>query len=71
MEKLTNYEKNNFVFDEERDYEILEKCKALEKKKLTKEDKKLIKVIKIQLKEDWRKTLLIELNKLMKKYKAK
>jgi len=52
---------------DKRDYEILSKIKELEKKKLEKEDKEIIKLIKTQLERDWRKPLLVKLDKLLKK----
>jgi len=67
--KITNYEKKNYVFKEKRDYEILAKIKQLERKKLDKNDKLIIKLIRTQLKGDWRADLIKELNKLIEKYK--
>ncbi len=52
-----------------RDLQILNLCKSLEKSKLTKEDKYLVKLIKTQLEKDWRKYLLAKLNKLLKESK--
>jgi len=57
-----------YLLLEERDKKILEKCKHLEKSKLTKEDKHTIELIKTQLERDWRKPLLKALNKLERKY---
>jgi len=56
-----------YVMADKRDYEILSKIKELEKKKLEKEDKEIIKLIKTQLERDWRKPLLVKLDKLLKK----
>ncbi len=58
-----------YLLPEKRDLEILSKCKELEKTKLSKEDKLLVKFIKTQLEADWRAPLLEELDKLIKKYK--
>ena len=66
--KLTKTERKKYPLPEERDYEILFKCKQLEKKKLTKEDKLLVKLIKTQLEDDWRFPLLKKLNHFLKKY---
>ena len=67
--KVTIAEKKKYVLSTNTDFEILAKCKKLEKLKLTKEDRFLIKIIKAQLETDWRKSLLNTLNKLLKKYK--
>ena len=53
------------------DYEILSKIKQLEKLKLTKQDKYLIKFVKTQLEHDWRKPILKTLSKVLKKYERK
>jgi len=55
--KISSYEKKNYVFKEPRDYKILVKIKELERKKLTKNDKEVIKLIRTQLKDDWRADL--------------
>ncbi len=65
--KLTPSEKKKYVLPTDTDYEILDKCKKLEKMKLTKEERFLVKLIKTQLEADWRKPLLKVLNKLLKK----
>lgn len=67
--KVTLTEKKKYVLSTDRDFEILGKCKQLEKLKLNKEDKFLVNFIKTQLVKDWRKPLLKELNQLSKKYK--
>jgi len=59
-----------YIIDEKRDLIIYKKIKLLEKKKINEQDKKLVKLMKTQLEGDWRKYLLVELNKLSKKYKA-
>ncbi len=69
--KVTSREKKKYVLSTDADFEILGKCKQLEKLKLTKEDKFLVKLIKSQLEDDWRKSLIQTLNKLLKKYKQK
>lgn len=66
--KVTAYDKRGYLLPEDRDYEILDKCKRLEKLQLTRKDKYLVKFIKTQLIKDWRKPLLKELNNLLKKY---
>ncbi len=67
--KLTALERKKYLMPEERDWIILKKIKKLEEKKLSKEDKLLVKLIKTQLEKDWRKPLIIKLDKLSKKYK--
>jgi len=66
--KLTENERKKYPLPEEEDYEILFKCKQLEKMKLTKEDKLLVELIKSQLEIDWHKPLIKKLNQLLKKY---
>jgi len=67
--KPTRSETKKYILSKNTDIEILIKCNQLEKTKLTKEDKFIIKLIKTQLENDWRKPLLKTLNKLLKKYK--
>ena len=69
--KITSLEKRKYVLAKDIDYEILMKCKELEKLKLSKEDRFLVQFIKTQLEQDWRKPLSIALNKLLKKYKGR
>ena len=57
-----------YVLKTKRDLEILRLGNKLSKLKLSKSDKKLASLIKAQLEKDWRKHLLIELRKLIKKY---
>ncbi|MBI3103459.1 hypothetical protein HYZ05_00805 [Candidatus Daviesbacteria bacterium] len=57
--KVTTSDKKKYVLPEYRDFEILDKCKRLEKSKLIQEDKHLVKLIKTQLIDDWRKPLLV------------
>ena len=66
--KVTPLEKKKYVLSKEADFEILAKCKKLEKLKLLEKDRFLIKFIKTQLEADWRKPLLKELNHIYKKY---
>ena len=67
--KVTAAERNKYILPENADFEILSKCKQLEKLKLTKEDRFLVKLIKTQLEDDWRKNLINILSRLLKKYK--
>jgi hypothetical protein len=68
--KLSAYEKKNYAMAEKRDFIILSKIKKLEKKRLSKNDKGAVLLIRSQLKKDWRKPLISYLNKLEKKYKV-
>lgn len=65
---LTKAEKRRYVMSTNEDYEILKKVKCLEKLKLRKEEKTLIKLIKTQLELEWRKYLLKTLNNILKRY---
>lgn len=67
--KITKYEKKNYVLKDKKDLVILLKIKGLEKKRLKNDDKEAVKLIKTQLKDDWRTPLIAYLNKLIKKYK--
>lgn len=66
---LTKSEKTKYVMSTDEDYEILDKIKQLEKLMLKKEDRYFIKFLRTQLEHDWRKPILAELNKLLRKYK--
>lgn len=68
---LTEYEKKKYGMSTDKDYEILLKTKRLEKLKLTKEDRFLVKLIRTQLEHDWRKPLMHTLNKILRKYNRK
>ncbi len=68
---LTKAEQRKYVMPTSEDYEILKKVKQLEKLKLTKEEKKVVRLIKTQLELEWRKYLLMALTKLLKKYGKK
>ena len=69
--KLTSAEKNKYFMPSDRDFEILDKCKQLDKLILSRYDKYIIKLILTQLYDDWRKPLIQELDKLLNKYKKK
>lgn len=61
----TKYERKKYVLKTAKDIEILEKCKLLEKKRLTKQERTLVKLIKAQLEDNWRKSLIKIVNKLL------
>jgi len=52
-----------------KDFIILSKIKELEKKKLNSKEKEAVRLMRTQLKEDWRSPLISYLNKLLSKYK--
>ena len=58
-----------YVLKTKRDLEILDLCNKLLKNRLSKSDKDLVLLVKTQLETDWRKYLLIRLDKLLHKYK--
>ena len=66
---LTKIEGKKYVMSIDQDYEILSKVKQLERLKINKEEKFLIKFIRTQLEHDWRKWLIKELDKILLKYK--
>ncbi len=68
--KIKAKDKKRYALVEKRDYQILEKIYQLEKCKLTASDKKLLRFLRTQLLDDWRKPLLKFLDGLAKKYKA-
>ena len=67
--KITPTEKKKYVLSTDDDFEILARIKQLEKKKLSKEDEALVRFLRTQLEDDWRKPLLKVVNGLLKKYK--
>ena len=68
MIKLIKERNKKYIIDEKRDLIIYNKTKILEKKKLNKKDMDTLRLIKTQLEGDWRKYLIIYLNKLQAKY---
>jgi len=67
--KITLKEERDYVLPTNQDYEILGKIKQLEKQKLSVGDRKLIKFIRTQLRQDWRTPIVKLLNTILKKYK--
>jgi len=65
---LTTYEKRNYVMKDKEDFVILKKIKLLENKGLEARDKITVKLIRTQLKKNWRLPLIKELDKLIEKY---
>ena len=69
MINITKLEKKQYVLKDKKNLMILVKIKELEKNKLNKKDKEIVKLIRTQLKKDWQSPLIRYLNKLLKKYK--
>jgi len=69
--KATSSEKKKYALSTDADFEILHQCKQLQKYKLTAVDAELVKLIKSQLEDDWRKPLIKALNRLQGKYRKK
>lgn len=67
MTEIISENGREYLIDEPRDKEILEKVKQLEQKKLNKSDKELVALIKTQIEDDWRKYLIEKLNLLLGK----
>ena len=61
---ITKAEKKKYAFVKKIDIDIFMKIKELEKKKLSKKDKEMLKFIKTQMEFDWRKPLVKELKKI-------
>ena len=59
---------DKYVMSVNDDFEIMNLIKQLEKKKLSKSDREVIKLLKTQLEHDWRLPLKSFLEKLMRKY---
>ena len=64
--QLTLYEKKNYVLNDRKDLIILSKIKEVEDSKLDSKDKEVVKLIKTQLKKDWRSLFIVYLNKLIR-----
>lgn len=63
--KITSYEKRNYVLKDKEDFVILSKIKKIEEKKLNKDEKELVKLIRTQLKRNWRAPLIRQLDKML------
>jgi hypothetical protein len=67
--EITAADRKKYPLPEKRDIIILKKVKLLEKMELNKTDRDILRLIKTQLEDDWRKPLIVCLNKLLRKYK--
>lgn len=66
--RITLLEKKKYILSTDVDFEILESCNQLLARKISKEDREIIGLIKSQLEQDWRKMLIKKLGQLSKKY---
>lgn len=66
--KITQVEAKKYALSTDTDFEILAKCKQLEKLNLSDDDRKQVRLIKTQLEDDWRGSLLELLKSLLRKY---
>ncbi|MBI3572297.1 hypothetical protein HY091_02065 [Candidatus Kaiserbacteria bacterium] len=62
-------DRKKYVLSTNEDYEILNKIYRLEKKKLFNNDKTLLKLLRMQLENDWRTPIMRVLNELLRKYR--
>ncbi len=69
MMNITPYEKNSYFLNDKKDLVILSKIKHLESLKLRRNDEEVVKLIKSQLKKDWRTPLISYRNYKLRRYK--
>ncbi|MBI4434939.1 hypothetical protein HY635_03980 [Candidatus Uhrbacteria bacterium] len=65
---VTAEEREQYVIATERDLDILDKVKRLDRCTLSEDDARIVALIRTQLEHDWRTPLLAELNRLMGHY---
>lgn len=65
----TRAEQQRYVLSTDTDFAILSRCKKLEKQNLSSDDQQLVRLIKSQLEQDWRRPLGSMLRKLETKYR--
>lgn len=65
---ITPEEEKEYLLPNDEDYQILFTIKMLESKNLEDQDKEIIDMMKTQLREDWRTSLLERLKQLTEKY---
>ena len=66
--KVTPKDRTRYILSTDQDYEILGKIYTLEKKKISKHDQELVRLVRTQLEHHWRAPIAKFLNKLLKKY---
>ncbi len=67
--KITAAEKRAYVLRTKADIEILSLCRRAERMGLAKEDKVWVKLIKTQLRSDWRSPLIRKLDEILRRHK--
>ena len=67
---VSEAERDMYLLSVQEDFEILEKCKRIERARISAEDRLLTRLIKTQLKDDWRTDILETLNGLLNKYEV-
>ena len=65
---VTRKEEKEYVLPDKTDYQILALVKTLKGKNLTKQDAKMVELIRTQLWDNWRKPLLEKLKEILQKY---
>ena len=66
--KVSKVDQRRYILSDPKNLAILQMIYQLEEHQLSKEDKKLILFIRTQLKRDWQTSVIVFLNKLLKKY---
>ena len=66
--KVSKVDQRRYVLSDQKNLAILQMIYQLEEHQFSKEDKKLILFIRTQLKRDWQTSVIVFLNKLLKKY---
>ncbi|OGY45947.1 MAG: hypothetical protein A3J62_01440 [Candidatus Buchananbacteria bacterium RIFCSPHIGHO2_02_FULL_38_8] len=66
--KILPKDKKKYILADKKDFIILNKIYKLEKKLLSRDDRKLVKFIRTQLERDWRTPIIKLLDQLLKKY---
>ena len=63
---------SDYILKEKQDFEIFDKIQFLQKQsKISKQEKYFLKFLKTQLKQDWRKPIVKELNRMLRNKKLK
>ena len=65
----TSYEKKNYILKDKEDLIILSKIRSLKNMNINNKDKEMIRLIKTQLKQNWRNPLINYLNNVIRRYK--
>ncbi|MEK6928775.1 MAG: hypothetical protein AABW65_02370 [Nanoarchaeota archaeon] len=65
---ITRLERRTYVLKEPEDITILLKIKEVERCRLSKSDKKIVELLRSQLKKNWRDPLIHHLNTMLRRY---